>query len=114
MVNFTRRELTKTEALVSQYEGLVSDLCEGAGYGMCIYEYVNDMGCRQSLEDARAQPEVAKLWVRVAAADARLRAVLLPTKRCIHGDAAPAAFWFWGYPPNSPELEQDLLSLGIL
>lgn len=114
MVDFTRRGLTDAEATVVKYEAFVATLSDGTGYGMCQAEYANDISCRQRLEDARTDPEVARLWARVEAADAQLKLLLLPTKRCIHGNAPQSCFWFWGYPANSPELERDLVSLGML
>ena len=112
MSNFTFRELTRFEQWVVAYERLVNEL--GGGYSMCIYEYTNDLSCRQQLEDARSEPAVQELWRRVEIADSRLRQILRPTKRCIHGSYSQDCFWFWGYPPNSPGLESDLRAINAL
>jgi hypothetical protein len=112
MPDFVHRELSRYERWVSSYEGFVNSLAEG--YDMCIYEYTNDLSCRQRLEDARSNPQVQQIWARVERADALLRDILKPTKECIHGSYPREYFWFWGYPPGSPELESDLKSIGAL
>jgi len=112
MSNFTFRELTRFEKWVVAYEGLVQQL--GGGYSMCIYEYTNDLSCRQQLEDTRLESAVQELWQRVEVADSLLRQILRPTKRCIHGSYPRECFWYWGYPPNSPELESDLRAIDAL
>lgn len=112
MSDFIHRELAKHERWVTGYEGLVSSLSDG--YGMSIYEYTNDMSCRQRLEETRSEIETRELWQRVEIADSRLREILRPTKCCIHGSYPPECFWYWGYPPNSPKLEIDLRTIGAL
>jgi hypothetical protein len=112
--DFTFREPTGAHRAVLAYEGFVAELCEGRGYDMCLAEYANDLLCREWLEEARSDPAVVRMWSRVAAADAALRPILIPTKRCIHGQAPQSHFWFCGYPPDSPKLESDLRNLGML
>ena len=112
MTNFTHRELSKHERWVIAYEELVESLTDG--FDMSIYEYTNDMSCRQRLEDERTEPGVQELWQRVELADTRLQEILRPTKCCIHGSYPPECFWYWGYPPNSPELESDLKAIDAL
>ena len=85
-----------------------------SGYPWCVYEYTNDLACRDILEDAKESAETASVWPRVLAADERLRARLIPTKRSIHGEAPMTRFWWWGYPADSPELEDDLRSLSAI
>ena len=102
----------KPEDWITAYESLVADLENG--YSMCIYEYTNDLACRNLLEEHREDPHVASLWTRVEATDAVLRQLLLPTMHCFHGDYPRSRFWYWGYPPCSPELEDDLRSRGFL
>jgi hypothetical protein len=112
MPNFIYRDLTNIERWVSDYESFVTEVADG--YSMCIYEYTNDLGCRQLLEEHRSESEIQSIWRRVAAADTSLRAILRPTKKCIHGNYPDSWFWYWGCPPNSPELEGDLKSVGAL
>jgi len=112
MSNFIFRELSRFEQWVAAYEGLVEQL--GGGYSMSIYEYANDLSCRQQLEDARSEGAVQELWGRIEDADSRLRQILRPTKHCIHGSYPRECFWYWGYPPNSPELESDLKAINAL
>ncbi len=81
---------------------------------MSIYEYVNDLACRQRIEDRKKEPATQALWPRIESADKGLQVILIPTKDCIHGSYPPSHFWYWGYPPNSPELEADLKNLGLL
>jgi hypothetical protein len=112
MSGFTHRELSKHERHVVSYEQLVESLV--LGYNASVYEYANDISCRQALEAARAIPEVRQIWGRVEKADSRLRKILAPTKGCIQGSYPRECFWYWGYPPNSPELESDLRRLDLL
>ncbi len=92
---------------ISIYESLAETLANG--YDMCIYEYTNDMSCRELLEKHRDHPAVRKYAPLIQLADDKLRATLKPTKRCIHGEFPRSHWWYWMYPPNSPELESDLL-----
>ncbi len=112
MTNFTRRDLTPTEELVSNYEGFIEDLSDG--YDMGISEYTNDISCRSRLEELKDDSEVRTLWRRVQQADQRLKNLLKPTKGCIFGRYPETHFWYWGYPPGSPELEEDLRKMGAL
>jgi hypothetical protein len=112
MTDYSNQELSKYELLVSSYETFVGSLSDG--YDMCIYEYTNDMSCRQILEEARLKPALVGLWSRVEVADSQLKNLLKPTKCCIHGTYPKESFWYWGYPPNSPELESDLREMEAL
>ena len=97
---------------VAQYESLASSLA--GGYDMCIYEYTNDMSCRELLEQYADHPLVIRYRERIEVADETLKAILKPTKRCIHGDYPETHFWFWKYPPDSPGLEDDLREMGAI
>ena len=112
MCDFIRRELTEFERLVSTYGVFVESVLDG--YDMSIYEYTNDVSCRQRIEENKSDQEMRSMLTRVVAADEKLRNVLQPTSKCIHGEYSPQSFWYWGYPPNSPELEDDLRTLGML
>lgn len=97
---------------IAAYEFLAQTV--GDGYDMCIYEYTNDMSSRELLHQYAEHPLVARYASRINAADEKLQQVLIPTKRCIHGDYPPTHFWFWTYPPNSPELERDLREMNAI
>lgn len=112
MIDFDYRDLANWERWGSDFEQFVAQISDG--YSMSIYEYANDLGCRQLLEENRVKPEVQGVWNRVDKADDFLRPILIPTKRCFHGDNPRSWYWFWGYPPNSPELEDDLRSIGAI
>ena len=112
MPGFSQKPLTEPERWVSQYESFVAELRDG--YSMSVYEYTNDLSCRDRLEAAKETPEVAAMWARVERSDDVLRGLLLPTKRGISGDRPRSQFWYWGYPPGSPELEADLRSRGAI
>lgn len=112
MTDFQRRALTDMERWVSDYEYFVRDL--KGGYDSCCAEYANDLAPRQLIEENRDHPGLADLRPRIHAADSSLRQLLIPTRTCFHGDYPATSFWYWGYPPNSPELERDLRSLGAI
>jgi hypothetical protein len=114
MTNFTRRQLTEAERFVRAYEDFVDSLCEDPDYGPSLFEYANDIECRQYLAERRTDPEVARMWTRVANADSRLKPLLVPTKQCIRGTAPRSSFWFWGFPAGSAELQEELAALGML
>lgn len=62
MSNHAFRELTRFEESVVAYEGLVQQL--GDGYAMCIYEYTNDLSCRQRLEKTLGWNPLSKSYGR--------------------------------------------------
>lgn len=103
---------TDIERTIAWYESFVASVA--GGYDMCVYEYTNDLCSRQKLEDLQRSTATAALWKRIDAADGTLRRLLRPTKACIYGEYSKAAFWFWGYPPNSPQLEEDLRAAGAI
>ena len=84
------------------------------GYDMCIYEYTNDMSARELIEQHRDHPLIQMQSSEIERIDNRLISILRPTKKCIHGDYPKSHFWFWSYPPNSPELERDLQEIGAI
>lgn len=97
---------------IASYEALADTLADG--FDMCIYEYTNDMSCRELLHRFADHRIVREYENRIAIADRKLKAILQPTKCCIHGDYPESHFWFWAYPPNSPELENDLREMGAI
>lgn len=106
------REPNDLERSVAAWEKLGDEILRG--YDMCIYEYVNDLQCRSYLEENRVDVSIVSMWPRVERTDLRVRTVLLPTKRCIHGEYPRSWFWYWSYPEDSPELEADLRIRGMI
>ncbi|PHS18991.1 MAG: hypothetical protein COA78_01100 [Blastopirellula sp.] len=101
--------LTNWQKLVTDYEAFVEETMNG--YDDCIYEYTNDLACRNKLEESKDISEVKELWLRVKQADIKLRDSLIPLNKCIYGDYPKTWFWYWGYPKNSPELENDIRNI---
>ena len=97
---------------IATYEQLAETLNDG--YDMCIYEYTNDMSSRELLDRYQSHPLIAEMTTRITTADNKIREILSPTKCCIHGDFPRSHFWYWMYPPNSPELERDLREIGAI
>jgi hypothetical protein len=98
--------------LVLAYEAFVESL--RSGYQGNLYEYSNDLGVRDLLENRRSERDVAVMWERVERGDETLRSTLRPTERPISGDPPASRFWWWGYPPESAELMEDLKRDGRL
>ncbi|MFL5579684.1 MAG: hypothetical protein ACJ8AO_04865 [Gemmatimonadaceae bacterium] len=103
--------------LLDSYRDLVEDVEEG--YGWNIYEYTNDLSCRLRLQQrldagGPAACPAPELLEELTALDARLRAVLVPTRGSIHGRFPSHHFWFYGVPRNAPEVLEDARSLGLL
>lgn len=112
MTSFESRRPSEIEERVSEYESFVDSLLDG--YSMSIYEYTNDVYCRQYLEEQKDTPGVSDIWSRIETIDSRFLTILNPTKRCIYGSYPQSCFWYWSYPLHSPELEQDLKENGLL
>lgn len=102
----------ETPRWVAGWEALAESLADG--YDMCIYEYTNDMSCRELLHQFADHHVVREYEDRIAIADRKLKSILKPTKCCIHGEYPESHFWFWTYPPSSPELESDLREIGAI
>jgi hypothetical protein len=113
MVDYEHRPLTGGERYVSDYCSFVDEVVRD-GYDDGCFEYANDIGCRQQIEEHRADADVSSMWARVEEADRKLKLVLSPTVRCIFGEYPRSCFWFWGYPHHSPELERELRESGDL
>ncbi|MEO7716137.1 MAG: hypothetical protein ABIY70_08035 [Capsulimonas sp.] len=93
---------------LSAYQRLVEIIEDG--YDMCIYEYTNDLHCRSALqkmlnEGAAPSDDERKRLTRL---DDRLRAMLIPAGRSIHGQYSEEYFWFYGVPRNAPEVLEDM------
>lgn len=102
------------EHLVNRYEYLVAQV--ERGYGMCIYEYTNDLTCRIAIQERlETDSDIDEsLLLRLDRADTKLKANLLSTSGSIYGSYPQSHFWFYGIPKNSPELVEDAKGLGML
>ncbi|MEO8030428.1 MAG: hypothetical protein ABJC74_16345 [Gemmatimonadota bacterium] len=96
--------------LVENWERVVRDLEQG--YKLTFDDYLNDMDGRQLLENAvNFAPEVIRAAYRdrIAAADGRVEAILVPSSRCIWGQIVaddegwrPAKNWWYFRLPKAP------------
>lgn len=98
--------------LVETWEGVVASVNKGYSFG--IDDYLNDMDARQLLEEAlQVAPaeEIAQHLHRIQAADAQIRALLVPAEACLWGDEVAATegwtraqnWWYFGLPRNAGE-----------
>jgi len=106
------------EGLIDEWERVVASI--EAGYPLGLDDYLNDMDGRELIAAvmasiARALTPIQKR--RLAAADARLRAVLVPHGGCLWGERLAAAhdwdpdsnWWYFSRPKRpGPELRQEL------
>ena len=104
--------MTRANEMLSAWESLVGDMA--SGYTMSVYEYSNDLYCREYLEVNRYEESVAAIWSRVEKVDQIAQSFLLPTVGCFHGNHPRSWFWYWGVPGNSPELESDLRARNLI
>lgn len=96
-----------------------------AGYRLGFDDYLNDLDGRQLLEDAwgaASDADRAKFRRRLAAADRRIQAALVPAGRCVwgvdvaryHGWSAEEQWWYFMRPRAAGEaLERDLKEFGF-
>lgn len=83
------------------------------GYGMCVYEYTNDLACRLFIQDGKNGLLYQKYLDRIENIDRKFKDTFLrTTKKCMYGNYSKEYFWFWMVPPNSDELEKDLRESG--
>jgi hypothetical protein len=99
------------EFLLSGWERV----CESVARGEVQYrdDYLNDMDGRQILAEMRSHldaEQVREADVRIAKADAKIRANLVPTKTCIWGDEnarksgfVPGRNWWYYHRPRVVE-----------
>lgn len=104
--------------LVEAWERTVREV--RAGYPLGLDDYLNDMDCRQLIEDVfRTIPDARTptLAGRVREADALLRHLLQPARECLWGAEAAAAhgwmpekeWWYFQRPKKAgPELMAEL------
>lgn len=101
--------ITKEEAerQLAKWSALVHDSIQ-LGYGDTYEEYVDDLRCRTLLEQNRDAETVKAIWSQVARVDQVAKENFTKTKASIHADRSETDFWFWMYPPNSPDIEACL------
>jgi DNA-binding transcriptional regulator YbjK len=105
--------------LLRGWEATVASVAEGYPLDT-LDDYLNDLDGRQILDEALAiapRTEAERLRARVAAADARFRALIVPTVRCLWGDRAAAehgwsadrSWWYWSRPQRTgAELSREI------
>jgi len=98
------KETINVERLLNKYERVVRNIC--LGYEDSIYEYKNDLCCRQKLQNVleNGKDVEYQLIARIERADDELKRVLLKTKECIHGNYPEKYFWLWGVPSNVEDM----------
>lgn len=98
------KETINVERLLNKYERVVRSIC--LGYEDSIYEYKNDLCCRQKLQNVLENGKDVEYQIiaRIERADDELKRILLKTKECIHGDYPEKYFWLWGIPSNAEDI----------
>ncbi len=98
------KEITNVEKLTTKYETVVKNIC--SGYSEDIFEYKNDLCCRQKLQNVfETSKEIEyKFVARVERADRELKNLLVKTSECIHGNYPENYFWLWGVPCNNENM----------
>jgi hypothetical protein len=113
------------EGLVRGWEDAVQAVADG--YPLDTFDdYLNDLDGRQILADAFAvapREDAERLHPRIAAADARFGALVVPTARPLWGERAAAAhgwtadrnWWYWSRPRRAgAELDREIdAALGL-
>ena len=107
------------EGLVRGWEETVAAI--DAGYPLdTLDDYLNDLDGRQMLDDARAaatREDTERLRPRIAAADARFRSLVIPTRRPLwgaraasaHGWTAERSWWYWSRPRRAgADLDREI------
>ena len=107
------------EGLLRGWEAAVAAVAEGYPLD-ALDDYLDDLDGRQILDEALAvatRREAEPLRGRVAAADARFRALVTPTARGLWGERAAAArgwsagrnWWYWSRPRRAgTELSREI------
>ena len=125
-----RRYLQERGAAAHVVEGGLDGLVRGweetvesvaGGYPLdTLDDYLNDLDGRQILADAlavAARNDAERLRPRITAADARFRALVVPTARPLWGERAATAhgwtpdrsWWYWSRPRRAgAELDREL------
>ena len=107
------------EGLLRGWEATVAAVADGYPLDT-LDDYLNDLDGRQILDEALAVAPRAgarRVRRRLDAADARFRALALPTTRCLWGDRAAAehgwaadrSWWYWSRPRRAgAELDREI------
>ena len=106
------------DGLLHHWESVVEDVEEV--YPLGLDDYLDDMDARQLLEEALAvAPPAARRAIapRLKDADARMRELVVPVKRCLWGDArarengwtSERSWWYFTRPAEpGPDLAEGL------
>ena len=104
------------EGLLEAWERTVEQI--EVGYPFTLDDYLNDLDTRDLLAGAMEKaPAADAARARLAAADIRLRALLVPTDECLWGEGVAedegwsrnTHWWYFGRPRNpGPDLAEDL------
>ena len=107
------------EGLLRGWEATVAAVADGYPLDT-LDDYLDDLDGRQILDEALAiatHREAEPLRARLAAADARFRALATPTARCLWGERAAAehrwsadrSWWYWSRPRRAgTELSREI------
>lgn len=122
---FLRRRGCPDEVVERGLLGLVEQWARAAeqvaaGYRLGLDDYLNDMDGRQLVEEAlefASEIETLQVRAKLAAADQRMRAAVVPWPRCLWGDGIaryhdwnPERNWWYFSAPRAPgpDLEAEL------
>lgn len=106
------------EGLIADWEGVAESI--ETGYGLGLDDYLNDVDGREliaAIESGVPGAFTPSLRRRLAAADARARAALVPHVRCLWGERLAAgngwtreSHWWYFMRPRTPgrELAEEL------
>ena len=113
------------DGLVRGWEDAVEAVADGYPLDT-LDDYLNDLDGRQILADALAvapREDAERLRLRIAAADARFRSLVVPTARPLwgeraataHGWTADQSWWYWSRPRRAgAELGREIdAALGV-
>lgn len=106
------------EGLVENWEHVVDQVAKG--YPLDLDSYLNDLDSRQLIQEVLSivdATEHTHLMERIAAADLRMKTVVIPARECLWGDQVALDegwnreqnWWYFNQPKSAgPELLEDL------
>jgi hypothetical protein len=111
-MNYTDRE--RVASAINRYKIFVDEV--EVGYRDNIYEYRNDLGCRDIIDRYLNTPIINDGERNdISLLDARFKSMLMPTIKPISPRHPTTAFWYYGMPHNiSGELLEDARADGLL